>query len=143
MGVSTDGCVTVEYQGSSSMRVIFVNYQTSKLQYNYQSYIQVYTIGDAWSFSGIASITLSGGFSVKTLTEVQLCYRRPSRIGVSLLRKMEYSDRCTTTARCVARKVAAMEGGLVDQMLIRQYYCRDVFSRWVNLAYDNLSHPIF
>ena len=35
MEVSTDWCVTVEYQGSSSIKVIFVNYQTSKLQCNY------------------------------------------------------------------------------------------------------------
>ena len=33
--VNTDWCVTVEYQGSSSIKVIFVNYQTSKLQCNY------------------------------------------------------------------------------------------------------------
>jgi len=35
MGVSTDGYVAVEHQRSSSIRVIFVNYQTSKLQCNY------------------------------------------------------------------------------------------------------------
>ena len=28
------------------------------------------TIGDTWGFSGIASITLSRGFSVETLTRV-------------------------------------------------------------------------
>jgi len=31
IGVSADWYVTVEYQRSSSIRVIFVNYQTSKL----------------------------------------------------------------------------------------------------------------
>ena len=31
VGVSTDGCITVEYWGLSSIRVIFVNYQTSEL----------------------------------------------------------------------------------------------------------------
>ena len=31
MGVSADWCVTVEHQRLSSIRVIFVNYQTSKL----------------------------------------------------------------------------------------------------------------
>ena len=35
MEVSTDWYVTVEHQRSSSIEVIFVNYQTSKLQYNY------------------------------------------------------------------------------------------------------------
>ena len=35
MGVSADWCVTVEHWGSSSIRVIFINYQTSKLQCNY------------------------------------------------------------------------------------------------------------
>ena len=35
IGVSADWCVAVEHQRSSSIRVIFVNYQTSKLQYNY------------------------------------------------------------------------------------------------------------
>ena len=35
MEVSTDWCVAIEHWGSSSIRVIFVNYQTSKLQCNY------------------------------------------------------------------------------------------------------------
>jgi len=35
MGVSADWCVTVEYQRLSSIRIIFIDYQTSKLQYNY------------------------------------------------------------------------------------------------------------
>ena len=29
-----------------------------------------------------------------------------------------------------------MKDRLVDQMLIKQYYCSDVYSSWVNLAYD-------
>ena len=58
MEVSTDWYITIEHQGSSSIEVIFVDYQTSKLQNNYQSYIQVHTIGDAW------------GFSIETLTGV-------------------------------------------------------------------------
>ena len=33
--VSADWYVTIEYQELSSIRVIFVDYQTSKLQYNY------------------------------------------------------------------------------------------------------------
>ena len=35
MGVSTDWYVAIEHQRLSSIRVIFINYQTSKLQYNY------------------------------------------------------------------------------------------------------------
>jgi len=35
MGMSADWCVTVEHQRSSSIRIIFVDYQTSKLQCNY------------------------------------------------------------------------------------------------------------
>ena len=31
MEMSTDWCVTVEYQGSSLIEVIFVDYQTSEL----------------------------------------------------------------------------------------------------------------
>ena len=50
--VSADWYVTVEHWKLSSIRVIFDDYQTSKLQCNYQSYIQGLTIGDAWGFSG-------------------------------------------------------------------------------------------
>ena len=70
MEVSADWCIATEHQRLSSIRILFVDYQTSKLQYNYQSYIQVHTIGDAWDFSSIALIILSRGFSIKTLTEV-------------------------------------------------------------------------
>jgi len=35
MEVSADWCVAIEHWESSSIRVIFVNYQTSELQYNY------------------------------------------------------------------------------------------------------------
>ena len=35
IGVSTDWCVAVEHWRLSSIRVIFINYQTSKLQCNY------------------------------------------------------------------------------------------------------------
>ena len=68
--MSTDQYVTIEYQGSSLIEVIFVDYQTSELQCNYQSYIQIITIKNAQSFSSIAPIALSGGFSVETLTGV-------------------------------------------------------------------------
>ena len=58
-------------------------------------------IEDAQGFSGKAPITLSEGFSVEILTEVTLSW------------KMEYSDGCSITRRCVTRKMAAVEGGLV------------------------------
>jgi len=35
IGVSADWYIAVEYWRSSSIRVIFIDYQTSKLQYNY------------------------------------------------------------------------------------------------------------
>jgi len=37
--VSADRCVAIEHWRSSLIRVIFVDYQTSKLQYNYKFYI--------------------------------------------------------------------------------------------------------
>ena len=70
MGMSADQYIDIEYWRSSSIRIIFIDYQTSKLQCNYQSYIQERTIGDAWGFSNIALIVLSGGFSGRTLTGV-------------------------------------------------------------------------
>ena len=78
MKVSTDWCITIEHQKLSSIRVIFVNYQTSKLQCKYQSYIQGDTIKYAQSFSSMAPITLRRSFSVETLTGVQLCHKRSS-----------------------------------------------------------------
>ena len=71
MEVNTNWYVTIKYGRSSSIRIIFNNYQTSELQCNYQSYIQVYNIKDAWSFNDIASITLSRDFSDETLIEVR------------------------------------------------------------------------
>ena len=71
MGVSTDLCIAIEHQRLSSIRVIFVN-------------LYLYNIKDAWDFSGITLITLSGGFSSKTLTGVRgICYGKLSWIGVS------------------------------------------------------------
>ena len=75
MEVSADWCVAVEHQRLSSIRVIFVNYQTSELQCNYQSYIQTDSIGDAQGFSGKTPITPSGGYSVETLTGVTLSWK--------------------------------------------------------------------
>ena len=72
MGMSADWCVIIEYWRLSSTRVIFVNYQTSELQCNYQSYIQEYTIKDAQGFSD----------------------GRLSWIGVFSLWKMEYCQKC-------------------------------------------------
>ena len=70
MGVSADWCIAVEHWRLSLIGVIFVNYQTSKLQYNYQSYIQTDSIGDTRVFSNNTPITPSEGFSIETLTGV-------------------------------------------------------------------------
>ena len=95
--VSTDWYITIEHWRLSSIEVIFINYQTSELQCNYQSYIQRNTIGDAWGFRGIAPITTSGGFSIETLTGVQFYHGRLSWIEVSLSWKTEFLDYCITT----------------------------------------------
>ena len=92
MKVSTEWCITVEYQRSSSIRIIFVNYQTSELQCNYQSYIQRDNIGDTWDFSG------------KTLIRVWLYYKRPSQMEVFPLQKMKYLDSCITTMWMCCKK---------------------------------------
>ena len=75
MGVSADWCVTIEYWKLSSIRVIFVDYQTSELQYNHQSYIyiQIDNIGDAQSFS------------VETLTGVTLSWKTKLNRSISAI----------------------------------------------------------
>jgi len=40
IGVSTNWCIAIKHQRLSSIRVIFIDYQTSKLQYNYLSDMQ-------------------------------------------------------------------------------------------------------
>ena len=82
--VSTDWCVVIKHQILSSIRIIFVNYQTSELQCNYQSYIQVDNIGDAQGFSGIAPIALSGGFSSKTLIGVRRTLPQETELNRSI-----------------------------------------------------------
>ena len=42
-------------------------------------------IGDTWSFSGKTSITLSGGFSVETLTGVTLSWKTKLNRSVSAM----------------------------------------------------------
>jgi len=68
------------------------------------------SIGDAQGFSGKTPITPSRGFSVETLTGVTLSWKTKLNRSISA---MEYLDGCTTTIRCVAKKIAAVEGGLV------------------------------
>jgi len=112
IGVSADlvcycWILEIEFNKSlSSLIIRLVNYSVTT------SLIWVPTIVDTQDFSSIALITPSGGFSVKTLTEVWLHHGRLSHIGVSLSWKMEYPDNCITAMRCVANKVAIMEGGL-------------------------------
>ena len=60
MEVSTNWCVVIEHWRLSLIRVIFVNYQTSELQFKYQSYIQVDSIGDTQGFSGNTLIEVEG-----------------------------------------------------------------------------------
>ena len=91
--VSANWCIAIKHQKLSSVRIIFIDYQTSKLQYNYQPYIQVEVIRDVQGFNGVALITLSKGFSGETLIGVEeLCHRRPSWIGISLTWKTRYLD---------------------------------------------------
>ena len=136
MGVSADQCVTVEDWGSSSIRVIFIDYQTNKLQYNYQSYIQVHTIGNAWDSSDIAPITLSGDFSVETLIGVWLYHRRLSCIGVFLLQKTESLDCYIITTQTYCKKGGHHRRQAFRLDIDKEYYCRDVLSRWMDLAYN-------
>ena len=120
MKMSTNWYVAIEHWGSSSIEVIFVDYQTSKLQCNYQSYIQERTIGDAWSFSGIVLIVLSRGFSVETLIGVQLCHGRLSQRAVSLSQKLESLDCCTTAVQVYCKKDGYhRRQNFLDQMLTR------------------------
>ena len=85
IGMSADWCITIKHWRLSSIRIIFVNYQTSKLQYNYQSYIQTDNIEDVQSFSIKAPITPSGGFSVETLTEVTPSWKTKSNRSISTM----------------------------------------------------------
>jgi len=43
------------------------------------------SIGDAWGFSGKTPITLSGGFSVETLTEVTLSWKTKLNRSISTI----------------------------------------------------------
>jgi len=49
-----------------------------------------YDLDNAWSFSSIAPIVLSKGFSDETLTRVGLCHKRPSWIKVSCYSTLEH-----------------------------------------------------
>ena len=109
MKVSTDWCIAIEYQKSSLIRVIFINYQTSELQCNYQSYIQRNTIGDAWGFRGIALIATSGGFSIETLIEVTPSQKTKSNRSISTMKNripkwlQHYHKACCKKDSCCRR----------------------------------------
>jgi len=81
--VSADWCIIIEHWRLSSIRVIFIDYQTSELQCNYQSYIQTDSIGDAQGFSSEIPITLSGCFSIETLTGVTLSWKTELNRSIS------------------------------------------------------------
>ena len=74
MGVSADQCIAIEHRRSSSIKVIFVDYQTSKLQCNYQSYIQMNSIEDTW------------GFSVETLTRITPSWKTELNRSISTVK---------------------------------------------------------
>jgi len=64
--------------------------------------------------SGKTPITLSGGFSVETLTEVTLSWKTEFNRSISTMKDgIFHPDDCSTTIRRVARNVAAMEGRVV------------------------------
>ena len=108
----------------------FVDYQTSKLQYNYQSYIQTNSIGDAQSFSSKTPITLSGDFSVETLTGVTPLWKTELNRSISTIedripRQLQYChETCCKKGGCYGRQAC---------MIWRQFHCRDVISRQVDL----------
>ena len=83
--VSADWCIAIEYWRLSSIRVIFVDYQTSELQCNYQSYIQIESIGDAQGFSGKTPIIPSEGFSVATLIGVTPLWKTKLNRSISAI----------------------------------------------------------
>ena len=83
MEVSANWCITIEHQRSSSIRVIFIDYHTSELQCNYQSYIQIDSIGDAQGFSDKTPITSSRGFSIETLIGVTLSWKTKLNRSIS------------------------------------------------------------
>jgi len=69
-------------------------------------------IGDTQDFSGKAPITPSGGFSVETLTGVTLLWKTKLNRSISAMED-GISRGLQHCLKCVARKVAAVEGGLV------------------------------
>ena len=110
IGVSADWCVAIEHWRLSLIRVIFVDYQTSELQCNYQSYIQTNSIGDVQDFSGKTSITLSGGSSVETLTGVTLSQKTELNRSISAIedripRELQHSHKiCCKKGGCHRRQ---------------------------------------
>ena len=138
MKVSIDWYIAVEYQRLSSIRIIFVDYQTSKLQYNYQSYIQVYSIKDTQGFRGIVPIAPSGGFSIETLIGVQLCHERLSQIEVSPSWKIESPDCYITAIWACCKKDSYYRRQAFRLDIDKEYYHRNMFSRQVDLAYDSI-----
>ena len=129
-------------QRSSSIRIIFINYQTSKLQYNYQSYIQVRNIGDVQGFSSIAPIILSRDFSSETLMRIR---QEDSAIKNQVRQKYFYYGRQDIQIvvlllwRHVVKRIAIMEDELLLWMLRRPYHHRNVFSKQIDLVYDSIS----
>ena len=132
MKVSTDWYIAVEHQRLSLIRIIFVDYQTSKLQYNYQSYIQVYSIKDTQGFKGITLIAPSGGFSIETLIGVQLCYGRSSQIEVSPSWKIKSPDCCITAIWACCKKDSHYRRQAFRLDVDKEYCCGNHLSQRIN-----------
>ena len=85
MRMSANWCIAVEHWRLISIRIIFINYQTSELQCNYQSYIQTDNIRDTWDFSGKTPIAPSRSFSVETLTGATLSWKTELNRSISAM----------------------------------------------------------
>ena len=87
-------------------------------------------IGDAWGFSGKASITPSRDFSVETLTGVTLLWKTKSNKSISAMEDriprwlQHYYKMCCEKSGCYGRQACIIR---------RWYHYRDVISEWVDL----------
>jgi len=88
------------------------------------------SIGDAWGFIGKTPITLSGGFSVETLTGVTPSWKTELHRSIPAVedgipRGLQYYHKtCYEKGGCCGRWAC---------MIWRWFHCEDVISRWVDL----------
>ena len=135
MRMSANWCIAVEHWRLISIRIIFINYQTSELQCNYQSYIQMNIIGDAWGFSDKAPITPSRSFSVETLTEVTPSQKTKSNRSISAV-----EDRIPGQLQHHCKVCCKKDGYCRRQACIirKLYHCGDIISGQVDLHMTQL-----